>query len=32
MSVFLPNILMGKDWEERKIKQYMEEEKKRNWE
>lgn len=32
MSVFLPNIIMGKDWEERKIKQYMEEEKKRNWE
>ncbi len=31
-SVFLPNIIMGKDWEEKKIKQFMEEEEKRNWE
>lgn len=31
-TVFVPNMIMGNDWEERKIKQYMEEEKKRNWE
>ena len=32
MSVFIPNIIMGNDWEEKKIKQFMEEDKKRNWE
>lgn len=32
MSVFLPNIIMGKDWEEKKIKQFMDEEKKQGWE
>lgn len=31
-SVFAPNFIFGKGWEERKIKQFMEEEKKRNWE
>jgi hypothetical protein len=32
LSVFLSGIILGNDWEERKIKQYMKEEKKRNWE
>ncbi|MFT5752842.1 MAG: hypothetical protein ACI9FW_001289 [Flavobacterium sp.] len=32
LSVFLPGMILGNNWEERKIKQYMEEEKKRNWE
>jgi uncharacterized integral membrane protein len=31
LSVFVPNIIMGKDWEEKKIKQFMEEEKKQVW-
>lgn len=31
-SIFVPNMIFGKNWEERKIKQFMEEEKKRNWE
>ncbi|WP_339834214.1 2TM domain-containing protein [uncultured Flavobacterium sp.] len=32
LSVFLPGMILGNNWEERKIKEYMEEEKKRNWE
>jgi hypothetical protein len=32
LSVFLPGMILGSNWEERKIQQYMEEEKKRNWE
>ncbi len=31
-SVFGPNVLMGKDWEERKIKEIMEKEKRKTWE
>jgi hypothetical protein len=31
LSVFLPNIIMGKDWEENKIKELMEKNKNR-WE
>jgi hypothetical protein len=32
LSVFLPTILMGKDWEERKIKELMEKERQNKWE
>lgn len=32
MSVFIPSLLMGKDWEERKIKELMEKEKQNKWE
>jgi hypothetical protein len=32
LSVFLSGMILGNNWEERKIKEYMEEEKKRNWE
>lgn len=32
MSVFMPSLLMGKDWEERKIKELMEKEKQNKWE
>ena len=32
MSVFIPTILMGKDWEERKINELMEKEKQNKWE
>ena len=32
LSVFGPDLFLGKNWEERKIKQFLEEEKKRNWE
>ena len=32
MSVFMPALLMGKDWEERKIKELMEKEKQNKWE
>lgn len=32
MSVFMPAVLMGKDWEERKIKELMEKEKQNKWE
>lgn len=32
MSVFMPSLLMGKDWEEKKIKQLMEKEKQNKWE
>ncbi|MES2412120.1 MAG: 2TM domain-containing protein [Bacteroidota bacterium] len=31
-SVFTPTMLMGKDWEERKIKELMEKEKQNKWE
>jgi hypothetical protein len=31
-SVFLPSIMMGKDWEERKINELMEKEKQNKWE
>lgn len=32
LSVFLPSFMMGKDWEERKIKELMEKEKSTKWE
>jgi hypothetical protein len=32
LSVFLPSMIIGKDWEERKIKQLMEKEKQNKWE
>ncbi len=32
MSVFVPTMLMGKDWEERKINQLMEKDKNNTWE
>lgn len=32
LSVFLPNIVLGKNWEERKIKELMEKEKNNKWE
>jgi Na+/melibiose symporter-like transporter len=32
MSVFMPGILMGKDWEEKKIRELMEKEKQNKWE
>ena len=31
-SVFGPNVLLGKDWEDRKIKELMDKEKKKTWE
>ena len=31
MSVFLPSIVLGKDWEERKIKELMDKEKTNQW-
>lgn len=31
-SVFLPNMILGRDWEERKIKQLIEKENRRTWE
>lgn len=31
-SVFGPNIFLGKDWEERKIRELMEKEQQRKWE
>lgn len=31
-SVFGPNVFLGKEWEERKIKELMEKEKKKIWE
>ena len=30
-TVFVPNAVFSKEWEEKKIKQFIEEEKKRNW-
>lgn len=32
LSVFLPGMILGNNWEERKIKEFMEKDKKRNWE
>ncbi|MDI9257579.1 MULTISPECIES: 2TM domain-containing protein [Flavobacterium] len=32
ISVFVPSIILGSDWEEKKIKQLMEQEKKNKWE
>ena len=32
LSTFLPYIILGKDWEERKIKELMEKEKANKWE
>ncbi|MDP2088299.1 MAG: 2TM domain-containing protein [Flavobacteriaceae bacterium] len=32
LSVFLPNLFLGKKWEERKIKELMEKEKNSKWE
>ena len=32
LSVFLPSLIMGKDWEEKKIKELMEKEKNNKWE
>ena len=32
LSTFLPYFILGKDWEERKIKEFMEKEKENNWE
>ena len=32
LSVFMPYFVFGKNWEERKIKELMEEEKNHNWE
>jgi len=31
-SVFAPNFIFGRNWEEKKMKQFMEKEKKSNWE
>lgn len=32
LSVFMPTMLLGKDWEERKIKELMEKQKNSKWE
>ena len=32
LSVFMPSIVMGKNWEEKKIKELMEKEKNNKWE
>lgn len=32
LSVFMPSMVLGKDWEERKIKEFMEKERKSKWE
>lgn len=32
MSIFMPNIILGKNWEDQKIKEYMEKEKNNRWE
>ena len=32
LSVFMPTMLMGKNWEEKKIKELMEKEKNNKWE
>jgi len=32
LSVFVPNWIMGQNWEERKIKEFIEKEKANNWE
>ncbi|MBQ0769365.1 MAG: 2TM domain-containing protein [Bizionia sp.] len=31
LSVFVPTFIMGKDWEERKIREYMEKSKSNRW-
>ncbi|WP_136668392.1 2TM domain-containing protein [Flavobacterium sp. H122] len=31
LSVFMPGMVMGKDWEERKIKELMEKDKQNKW-
>ena len=32
LSVFMPNCIMGQNWENRKIKEFMEKEKANKWE
>ncbi|HNQ26984.1 MAG TPA: 2TM domain-containing protein [Aquaticitalea sp.] len=32
LSVFIPDIILGKGWEERKIKEYMDKHKNQQWE
>lgn len=32
LSVFMPDFILGKNWEERKIKEYMERQKNDRWE
>lgn len=32
LSVFMPTMIVGKDWEEKKIKELMEKEKQNKWE
>ncbi len=32
LSVFMPYLILGKNWEERKIKEFMEKERKNKWE
>lgn len=32
LSVFLPYLVLGKDWEENKIREFMEKERKSKWE
>lgn len=32
LAVFLPNKILSKEWEERKIKEFMEKEKREKWE
>jgi hypothetical protein len=32
LSVFMPNFIFGQNWEERKIKEFMEKEKANKWE
>lgn len=32
LSVFMPDFIMGKNWEERKIQEYMDKQKNKRWE
>jgi 2TM domain len=32
LSVFMPTMILGKDWEDKKIKELMEKEKNNKWE
>ncbi|MGJ8593902.1 MAG: 2TM domain-containing protein [Aquaticitalea sp.] len=32
LSVFMPDFILGKNWEERKIKEYMDQQKNNRWE
>lgn len=32
LSVFLPSLIFGKDWEERKLNEFMEKDKNQKWE